>query len=654
VEPRGSRGIEAEKANVVGITKCYFEDVSLEVYDHERGEFKDVLYKVSGQLPQGRVLAVVGAEVGEANALLRVIGGRVGSGTWERSSGTFSIGTHVCELSQPNDLALRTAYVHDSMPLWGTQTPSEAFHFYARLRIHRGAFPSKSYATAEKSLRDLELTRVRDQQISKGLTTKQRWLTRLGMQMMAESIDLIVLEDMISTREDGLDEGTAYEVIHKARELARSSEGGPSVVLSLGHIPQKILPLIDRLLVIAKGQVVYNDVPKNLPDHIRKNGFTIPKYFDPLEHLLLIATGHVDTEAAQKLLTERDRERTDANDDDFSGDEAKTAQLEPWTLLRDIWRRRRLGQGQEEEDKALTAAKHNTYVNLQVPYTEPNYKTIRANACLQFLFLLRRDFKTMYRTFHHGIPTLLVMVLLLCATYYSLSFEQKDLTDRPACLWTTLTFLSIFFGLDCAVTFPTTHRLYEFERVRSNVYNTSIFVTSQFLVQLLRVSLLCALFCGVMKLACGLVINYWLFLATCVLSAMCFCSIGMIIGIYKRDPRKASTLMMLVFAPCIVLSDFFMLSWDSPSFIRWVYQINPLFQAYNILRERELMGQYFRCDIDDVCFAMNGEMFLNQNGLSDTSSQREVIILLIHCAILRLLLPIILWIRLREYGVAIT
>merc|ERR1719461_2042151 len=164
---------------------------------------------------------------------------------------------------------------------------------------------------------------------------------------MTEVVDIIVLEDMISTREDGLDERTAFEVIHKARELARSSEGGPSVVLSLGHIPQKILPLIDRLLVIAKGQVVYNDVPKNLPDHIRNNGFTIPKYFDPLEHLVLIATGHVDTEEAQKLLIERDRLRTDAHDEDFSGDEGKSAQLEPWILLRDIWRQRRLGKGQQ-------------------------------------------------------------------------------------------------------------------------------------------------------------------------------------------------------------------------------------------------------------------------------------------------------------------
>merc|ERR1719461_378082 len=392
---------------------------------------------------------------------------------------------------------------------------------------------------------------------------------------MTEVVDIIVLEDMISTREDGLDEGTAYEVIHKARELARSAEGGPSVLLSLGHIPQKILPLIDRLLVIAKGQLVYNDIPKNLPSHIRRNGFTIPKYFDPLEHLLLIATGNVDTEQAQKLLIERDRERTDANDDDFSGDEAKTAQLEPWILLRDIWRRRKLGQGQREEDQILSAAKRDAFVNLQVPYTEPNYATTRANACLQFLFLLRREFKTMYRTFLHGIPTLLIMILLLCGTYYNLQFNQKDLVDRPACLWTTLVFLCIFFGVDCAIQFPTTHRLYEFERVRSNAYSTNVFVLSNFLVQLLRVTLLSALFTGVMKLACGLVINYWIFLGTCVLAVMCFCSVGMIIGIFIRNPRKASHIMMLVFAPCIVLSDFFILSWDSPSFIGWIFQLNP-------------------------------------------------------------------------------
>merc|ERR1719233_1504662 len=184
--------------------KCYFRNVSLEVYDPEKGSFRDVLYKVSGRLPKGRVLAVVGSDAEEANALLKVLGGRVGCTPWERTLGTFSLGSQICDLSKPNDLALRTAYVQDSAPLCETQTPAEAFRFYARLRIHRGTFPTRSSTIAEQTLTDLDLNHIREKQCGQtaknGLSIKERLLMRMGMQLMAEKVYLIVLEDVISSR----------------------------------------------------------------------------------------------------------------------------------------------------------------------------------------------------------------------------------------------------------------------------------------------------------------------------------------------------------------------------------------------------------------------------------------------------------------------
>merc|ERR1719334_707969 len=152
---------------VVGTRPFIFQNLTLEVYDEKKGVFRDVLWKVNGLVPYGKVMAVVGSDANEANALLKVLGGRVGCTPWERTLGTFSLGSQICDLSKPNDLALRTAYVQDSSPLCETQTPAEAFHFYARLRIHRGTFPSKSAAIANKTLKDLGLDAVRDKQCRK-------------------------------------------------------------------------------------------------------------------------------------------------------------------------------------------------------------------------------------------------------------------------------------------------------------------------------------------------------------------------------------------------------------------------------------------------------------------------------------------------------
>jgi len=630
--------------------KCYFENLSLEVYDQENGVFRDVLYKVSGQLPKGRVLAVVGSEADEANALLKVLGGRVGCTPWERTQGTFSLGSQVCDLSKPNDLALRTAYVQDSSPLCETQTPAEAFSFYARLRIHRGTFPTKSNAVAEKTLSDLDLKSIRDKQCGQtaknGLSIKERLLMRMGMQLMAEKVDLIVLEDVISSREDGLDEANAYEIIHKARQLARSPDGGPSVILSLSSIPQKILPLLDRLLIISNGQVVYSGAPRGLIAHMKDNGFILPDHFDPLEHFLLIAAGGVDTSDSQQLLIERDRERTNANDEDFSDDDEPVV-LEPYILLREIWKRRKSAHGSQQMSNF-------SYSNFTVPYSVPIYRVIRANALLQLMFLLRRDFKAIWRTFSSRVAEYIFACIIISIVYFDLGWDQDDLTDRPACIFCTLLYLTMRRAITTATKFPKLHRLYEFERVRSNVYNTKIFLISNFVTQSLETALVILLFCGAIKLASNLNCNYFMLCLVCLVCSLTFSGIAMIVGTYVHNPSRAGQILMAFFGPCLVLSDFFVLSWDTPSFITWIYWINPVFYAYNILRVEEISGESFSCPEDDICMASTGDGYLLQQGI-DPDPNQYFVGMFVLCAVVRLVVfPLVLIIRLREYGVKVT
>jgi ABC-type multidrug transport system ATPase subunit len=634
--------------------KCYFQNLSLEVYDEEKGIFRDVLYKVSGRLPKGRVLAVVGSSAEEANALLKVLGGRVGCTPWERTQGIFSLGSQVCDLAKPNDLALRTAYVQDSSPLCETQTPAEAFHFYARLRIHRGTFPSKSAAIANKTLKDLGLNDVRDKQCRKvnenGLSIKERLLMRMGMQLMAEKVDLIVLEDVISSREDGLDEDTAYEIIHKARELAREPNGGPSVILSLSSIPQKILPLLDRLLVISNGQVIYHGVPRQLIEHLSDNGFPIPKFYDPLEHFLMIADGELDTSKGMKLLIERDRARINANDDDFSDDE-EPAVLEPYVLLREIWKRRKVVI---EETKVLKKKYKNAFPSTSVPYSEPIYRVIRANACLQFMFLFRRDFKAMFRRFSSNLHEYFFACLIISLVYFDLDWFQEDLVDRPSCIFSIISFLVVRRAVTTASKFPAQHRLYEFERVRSNVYNTKIFLLSNFLTQCLEICVVVLVFCGIAKIACNLHCDYFLLTMVCLVCSLTFCGIAMIVGMYVHDESVSGQTMLAIFVPCLVLSDFFVLSWNTPYFISWIYWVNPLFYAFNLLRVGEISGQTFSCEDSDICLSTSGNNYLVGLGVNPDPFDYYVGIFAL-CGIVRLvIMPIILWFRLREYGVKVT
>jgi len=646
--PRAGR----RSAKDMGV-KCYFQNLTLEIYDEDNGVFRDVLWKVNGQVPNGKVMAVVGSDHNEANALLKVLGGRVGCTPWERTSGTFSLGNQVCDLSEPNDLALRTAYVQDSSPLCETQTPAEAFHFYARLRMHRGAFPRKSSAIAEKALFDLELTSIRDKQCGQtannGLSIKERLLMRMGMQLMTEKVDLIVLEDVISSREDGLDEANAYQIIHKARQLARSSDGGPSVILSLSSIPQKILPLLDRLLVISNGLVVYNGPPRGLITHLKDNGFTLPKYFDPLEHLLLIAAGEVDTSDAQKLLIERDRERTNADDDDFSDDD-EPVDLEPYNLLREIWKRRKTADPELRIPKIISYA----YSNLTVPYALPVYRTVRSNACLQLMFLLRRDFRAICRTFASNLGGYVFVCIIISIVYCNLGWEQDDLTNRPACVFCTLLYLTIRRACDTALKFPQLHRLYEFERVRSNVYNTKIFLIGNFVTQSLDIALVVLLFCGVIKVASNLNCNYLMLCLVCLVCSLTYTGIAMIVVIYVHNPSRAKQMLTAFFGPCVVLSGFLVLSWDTPRFITWMYWINPVFYAYNILRIEEISGESFSCSEYDICMASTGDEYLLQQGVG-LDPYKYIVGMFVLCAVVRLVLfPMVLIIKLREYGIKVT
>jgi len=319
-------------------------------------------------------------------------------------------------------------------------------------------------------------------------------------------------------------------------------------------------------------------------------------------------------------------------------------------LLREIWKRRKT----TPRDPQFLKISVNSYPTVSVPYSEPIYLVVRANACLQLMFLLRRDFKTIKRTFASNIAEYLFACIIVGIIYFDMGWNQEDLTDRPACIFCTLLFLTMRRAITTATKFPKLHRLYEFERVRSNVYNTKIFLISNFVTQSLEISLIVVLFCAVVKLAGCLHCDFIIMCVVCLVCSLTFSGIAMVVGTYVHNPSRAGQIMLAFFGPCLVLSDFFVLSWNTPEFISWVYLLNPVFYAFNILRIEELSGQDFSCDENSVCMASTGDDYLLEQGI-DPDPSKYYLGMFILCAVVRLVIvPVILMIRLREYGIKVT
>lgn len=99
----------------------------------------------------------------------------------------------------------------------------------------------------------------------------------------------------------GLDSTSAHSVIEKVHDIACA---GSTVVLTIHQPSSRILQLLDHLIILARGQLMYSGGPKEVTAHLGRMGRKVPKGENSIEHLLDVIQEYDQSEFGVNALAE--------------------------------------------------------------------------------------------------------------------------------------------------------------------------------------------------------------------------------------------------------------------------------------------------------------------------------------------------------------
>ncbi|KAK9904353.1 hypothetical protein M0R45_000789 [Rubus argutus] len=175
-------------------------------------------------------------------------------------------------------------------------------------RIARGSlkgrvgadFNSDKKQRVEKLIQQLGLSSARNTYIgdegTRGVSGGERRRVSIGVDII-HGPALLFLDEPTS----GLDSTSAHSVIEKVHHIARS---GSTVILTIHQPSARIQLLLDHMIILARGQLMYQGSPKDVSLHLGRMGQKVHKEESPVEHLIDIIQEYDQSEHGVEALAE--------------------------------------------------------------------------------------------------------------------------------------------------------------------------------------------------------------------------------------------------------------------------------------------------------------------------------------------------------------
>lgn len=160
-------------------------------------------------------------------------------------------------------------------------TVRECLEFAAKLKLP-GTMEQK-LARVDEVIATLKLTKCQNTRIGgplvKGVSGGERKRTSIGVELITDPT-LIFLDEPTT----GLDSFTATSVMETLGDLARKDQ---RTVISTIHQPNSdIYEMFDRLLLLAKGKIIYFNEARFAVDYFGSIGFQCPDLSNPADFFM--------------------------------------------------------------------------------------------------------------------------------------------------------------------------------------------------------------------------------------------------------------------------------------------------------------------------------------------------------------------------------
>ncbi|XP_062119466.1 ABC transporter G family member STR2-like [Humulus lupulus] len=253
----------------------------------------DLLHQIRGYAPKGSITAVMGPSGAGKSTLLDGLAGRIASGSL---MGRVCLDGVVMNASM---VKRTSAYIMQEDRLFPMLTVYETLMFAADFRLGSISRTDKKQRV-EKLIEQLGLTSARNTFIgdegSRGVSGGERRRVSIGVDII-HGPSLLFLDEPTS----GLDSTSAHSVIEKVHDIARS---GSTVILTIHQPSSRIVLLLDHLIVLARGQLMFQGPPKDVTGYLSRMGRKVPPGENSLEYLIDVIQEYDQSEVGVEALAQ--------------------------------------------------------------------------------------------------------------------------------------------------------------------------------------------------------------------------------------------------------------------------------------------------------------------------------------------------------------
>ncbi|KAG8054827.1 hypothetical protein GUJ93_ZPchr0001g30138 [Zizania palustris] len=234
--------------------------------DARAARMRVLLDGITGEARDGEILAVMGASGSGKSTLIDALANRISR---DSLKGPVTLNG---EVLTGNIIKSISAYVMQDDLLFPMLTVNETLSFAAEFRLPRALSPTKKRARVQALIDQLGLRAAANTIIGdeghRGVSGGERRRVSIGTDIIHDPI-LLFLDEPTS----GLDSTSAFMVVKVLRRIA---ESGSIVITSIHQPSQRILGLIDRLILLSGGRTVFSGRPSSLPAYFADFGYPVP------------------------------------------------------------------------------------------------------------------------------------------------------------------------------------------------------------------------------------------------------------------------------------------------------------------------------------------------------------------------------------------
>lgn len=243
-----------------------FKDILYQVKINDKDTnteyFKTIINNISGQAKSGELTAIMGPSGSGKTSLLNFITSRINFLDDSKHTGEMYLNEKTLEF---DDIGHYSGYVMQDDCLFSTLTPEENLRL--ALKLKHLTEEEHIEDCVEKFLKDLQIYDCKDTFIGdaelKGISGGERKRVSIGMELVSNP-SILFLDEPTS----GLDSQTSLKIVSLLKKLA--IEKNMIIVCTIHQPSSNIFNIFDKLIVIERGNIIYNDSPDNIYDYFEK------------------------------------------------------------------------------------------------------------------------------------------------------------------------------------------------------------------------------------------------------------------------------------------------------------------------------------------------------------------------------------------------